>query len=99
MKTGFGQPSIFNTDTIIQQLLRQGKDIIDARNGGASGCVETGAFGTEAYILSGYFNLAKVLELTLNGGYDKRTDKQVGLNIPSDFGSYEELLTAYEKTA
>ncbi len=97
LKTGFGQPSIFNTDTIIQQLLRQGKDIIDARNGGASGCVETGAFGTEAYILSGYFNLAKVLELTLNGGYDKRTDKQVGLNIPSDFGSYEELLTAYEK--
>jgi len=97
LKTGFGQPSIFNTDTIIQQLLRQGKDIIDARNGGASGCVETGAFGTEAYILSGYFNLAKVLELTLNSGYDKRTDKQVGLNIPSDFKSYEELLAAYEK--
>ncbi|MHA1449389.1 MAG: pyruvate formate lyase family protein, partial [Candidatus Hodarchaeales archaeon] len=57
IKTGYGQPSVFNTDEIIQELTRQGKDIIDARNGGSSGCVETGAFGTEAYILTGYFNL------------------------------------------
>ncbi|MBZ0242218.1 MAG: formate C-acetyltransferase/glycerol dehydratase family glycyl radical enzyme, partial [Bacteroidales bacterium] len=67
-KTGFGQPSFFNTDAIVQQLLRQGKSLEDARNGGASGCVETGAFGTEAYTLSGYFNLNKVLEVTLYGG-------------------------------
>jgi len=79
IKTGFGQPSCFNTEAIIQELLRQGKSLVDARNGGASGCVETGAFGTESYWLSGYFNLAKVLELTLNNGYDKRTNRQVGL--------------------
>ena len=42
IKTGFGQPSVFNTDAIIQELLRQGKDIVDARNGGAIGCVEQG---------------------------------------------------------
>jgi len=77
-KTGFGQPSFFNTDAIIQQLLRQGKTIEDARNGGASGCVETGAFGTEAYTLSGYFNLTKVLELAINGGFDTRTKQQLG---------------------
>src|SRR5450756_3034657 len=65
IRTGFGQPSCFNTDAIIQELLRQGKNLIDARNGGASGCVETGAFGTEAYWLTGYFNLPKILELTL----------------------------------
>jgi formate C-acetyltransferase len=70
VKTGFGQPSIFNPDAIIKELLRQGKDIKDTRNGGASGCVETGAFGTESYILTGYFNLPKVLEITLNNGYD-----------------------------
>ncbi|MFR8178818.1 MAG: pyruvate formate lyase family protein [Dorea sp.] len=34
-------------------------------------CVETGAFGNEAYILTGYFNIPKVFELTLNNGYDK----------------------------
>ena len=77
IRTGFGQPSCFNTDAIIQELLRQGKNIVDARNGGASGCVETGAFGTEAYWLTGYFNLPKVLELTLNNGFDKRT-RQTG---------------------
>src|SRR5665811_1638934 len=79
IKTGFGQPSCFNTDAIIQELLRQGKNLVDARNGGASGCVETGAFGTEAYWLTGYFNLPKILELTLNNGYDRRTNKLVGL--------------------
>ena len=56
IKTGFGQPSVFNTDSIIQEMLRQGKSIVDARDGGASGCVETGAFGKESYILTGYFN-------------------------------------------
>lgn len=97
VKTGFGQPSIFNTDAIIQELMRQGKSVIDARNGGASGCVESGAFGTESYILSGYFNLAKVLELTLNSGFDKRTKKQVGLQLPSDFKTFNELMIAYKK--
>ncbi|MHA2155988.1 MAG: pyruvate formate lyase family protein, partial [Candidatus Hodarchaeales archaeon] len=66
IKTGYGQPSVFNTDTIIQELTRQGKSIIDARAGGASGCVEAGAFGKEAYILTGYFNIPKVFEITLN---------------------------------
>ena len=31
VKTGFGQPSIFNTDAIIQELLRQGKEVVDAQ--------------------------------------------------------------------
>ncbi len=96
-KTGFGQPSYFNTDAIIQELVRQGKDVIDARNGGASGCVEAGAFGTEAYILSGYFNIPKVLEITLHNGYDPRTRIQVGPETgnPEEFGTFEELMAAF----
>ncbi len=99
IKTGFGQPSCFNTEAIIQELLRQGKSIEDARNGGASGCVETGAFGTEAYWLSGYFNLPKVLELTLNNGFDKRTGTMVGIasGYAEDFGSFEDLFKAFKK--
>lgn len=99
IKTGFGQPSIFNTDAIIQELLRQGKDLIDARRGGASGCVETGAFGTEAYILTGYFNMPKVLELTLNNGIDPRTGKKIGIvtGDPRTFQSYEEVLDAFRR--
>lgn len=97
IRTGFGQPSCFNTDAIIQELLRQGKTITDARNGGASGCVETGAFGTEAYWLTGYFNLPKILELTLNNGIDKRTGVKVGLQTgyAEDYNSFDELLQAF----
>jgi formate C-acetyltransferase len=97
-KTGFGQPSFFNTDAIVQELVRQGKDVIDARNGGASGCVEAGAFGTEAYILSGYFNLTKVLEITLHDGFDQRTKKQIGLHTgnPEKFKSFDELINAFK---
>ncbi len=97
IRTGFGQPSCFNTEAIIEELLRQGKGIVDARNGGASGCVETGAFGTEAYWLTGYFNLPMVLELTLNNGFDKRTGKKVGLQtgFASGYKSYEQLMDAF----
>ncbi|MCK9219824.1 MAG: glycyl radical protein [Bacteroidales bacterium] len=96
-KTGFGQPSYFNSDAIIQELLRQGKDLIDARNGGASGCVETGAFGTEAYILSGYFNLPKILEITLHNGMDPCLNKQIGPSTgnPEAFETYQDLLNAF----
>jgi formate C-acetyltransferase len=98
IKTGYGQPSVFNTDAIVQEMLRVGKTIEDARNGGASGCVETGAFGKEAYILTGYFNLPKVLEITLNNGFDPRTQKQIGLKTgdPVSFKSFDELFEAFE---
>ncbi|MDD5695884.1 MAG: glycyl radical protein [Bacteroidales bacterium] len=99
LKTGFGQPSIFNTDSIIQELMRQGKSIEDARNGGASGCVESGAFGTEAYWLTGYFNLTKVLEIALNNGTDPRTGKQIGLltGDVTSFTSFDQIMEAFNK--
>ncbi|NPE09010.1 MAG: glycyl radical protein, partial [Asgard group archaeon] len=99
IKTGFGQPSIFNTDMIVKEMLRAGKSLKDARNGGASGCVETGAFGKESYILTGYFNLVKILEVTLYNGIDPRTNKQIGLRTgdAKDFKSFDDLFAAFEK--
>jgi len=99
IKTGFGQPSLFNTDAIIQEMIRMGKDVRDARCGGASGCVETGAFGKESYILTGYFNLPKVLEITLNNGVDPRTKKKIGIESGElrDLESFDDLYGAYEK--
>jgi trans-4-hydroxy-L-proline dehydratase len=99
IKTGFGQPSVFNADTIILEMLRAGKTIEDARSGGASGCVETGAFGKEAYILTGYINLPKILEITLNNGIDPKTGLKTGIETgsPENFGSFEDLMQAYEK--
>jgi len=99
VKTGFGQPSIFNCDAIYQELTRQGKSVIDARNGGASGCVESGAFGKEAFILTGYFNLVKILEITLHNGIDPLTGKQVGIRTgdPLDFKNFDEFFNAFSK--
>ena len=98
-RKGWGQPAFYNTEAIVQELLNAGKTLADARRGGASGCVETGAFGNEAYILTGYFNLPKILELTLNNGYDKISKKQLGLKLGNaeDFKSYDELFEAYKK--
>lgn len=99
IRKGWGQPSVFNADMVVMELLRQGKKIEDARQGGTSGCVETGAFGKESYILSGYFNLVKVLEITLNNGMDPLTGKVIGLRTgdPEKFQSYDDLWNAFSK--
>ena len=99
VRKGWGQPSIFNADMVVEELLRQGKSIEDARAGGTSGCVETGAFGKEAYILTGYFNLPKVLEIALHNGRDPRTGKMVGIESgdPLLFRTYEDLVAAFRK--
>lgn len=99
VRKGWGQPSIFNADAVVQELLRQGKSPVDARCGGTSGCVETGAFGKEAYILTGYLNLVKILELTLNNGVDPRTGEQLGLRTgdPTAFATFDELMTAFQR--
>ena len=99
VRNGSGQPSIFNTEAIVQELTRQGKSIEDARCGGASGCVEAGAFGKEAYILTGYFNLPKILEITLHNGVDPRSGRRIGLETGevSSLGTFDDLLAAYEK--
>jgi pyruvate formate-lyase/glycerol dehydratase family glycyl radical enzyme len=98
IRTGYGQPSIFNTEALVQEMTRMGKSIADARNGGASGCVETGAFGKESYILTGYFNVPKVLELTLHDGVDPRTGKRLGpeTGLPGSFDSFDRFYGAFE---
>ncbi len=99
IRMGMGFPSVFNTDAVVEELIRQGKSIDDARCGGTSGCVETGAFGKEAYILTGYFNIPKVFEITLNNGIDIRTGKKLGIETgnPTQFESFEELFNAFKK--
>ncbi len=99
IRTGFGQPSVFNTDLIVQELVRQGKSLADARAGGSSGCVEVGAFGKENYNLTGYFNMPKILEIILHNGRDPKTGSQIGLETgdPVALGSIDAVLSAYER--
>lgn len=97
IRKGWGQPSVFNADEVIEEMVRAGKAIEDAREGGTSGCVETGAFGKEAYILTGYFNLPKILELVLHNGLDPRTGKQLApaTGDATRFRSFDELMAAF----
>lgn len=98
VKTGFGQPSIFNADAVVEEMVRMGKTLEDAREGGTSGCVETGAFGKEAYVLHGYFNLMKVMDLALHNGYDSYTKKQLGPKTgdAKTFESFDDLMKAFQ---
>jgi formate C-acetyltransferase len=97
IRNGYGFPSIFNADAVVQEQIRQGKSLEDARAGGCSGCVETGAFGKEAYILTGYFNLVKILELVLHNGVDPRTGKQLGPRTGEldQFTTFDALFDAF----
>ena len=97
IRQGHGYPSVFNPDTYILEMVRQGKTLEDAREGGCSGCIEVGAFGKEAYLLTGYLNVPKILEVTLNNGIDPVGGKKVGVTTgdPRNFNSYDELYTAF----
>ncbi len=99
VRKGWGQPALYNTDAVIQEMLIAGKTIEDARCGGNSGCVETGAFGKEAYILTGYMNLPKILEITLYNGIDPQSGKKLGIESgdPKTFSTYEKLFEAFKK--
>ena len=99
IRQGHGYPSIFNPDTYVQEMVRAGKTVEDAREGGCSGCIEVGAFGKEAYLLTGYLNTPKILEITLNNGIDPQTGKKLGLETgdPRSFKTFEELYEAWHK--
>ena len=99
IRQGHGYPSVFNPDVYVAELVRQGKTLEDAREGGCSGCIEVGAFGKEAYLLTGYLNVPKILEVTLNNGINPVTGIPVGLQTgdPHTFQTYEELYDAFLK--
>lgn len=98
-REGWGQPAFYNTEAQIAELLNAGKSLPDARRGGSSGCVETGAWGSEAYILTGYLNIPKIFQLTLFNGYDEYSKKQLGLQLgyAKDFKTFDELWAAFKK--
>ena len=99
IRQGHGYPSIFNPDTYVKEMVRAGKTVEDAREGGCSGCIEVGAFGKEAYLLTGYLNTPKILEITLNDGFDPISKKQLGLKTgdPRTFKTFNELYEAWHK--
>ena len=99
IRTGFGQPSVFNTEVIIKEMLHDGKTMTDARSGGPSGCVTVSAFGKESCTLTGYINWPKIFELACNDGVDPGSGRQIGPKTgdPRAFASHEQLMDAYKQ--
>jgi len=99
IRQGHGYPSVFNPDIYIVEMMRQGKSLRDAREGGCSGCIEVGAFGKEAFLLTGYLNVPKIFEITLNNGIDPVTGKVAGIATgdPREFSSYDQLYDAFNR--
>jgi formate C-acetyltransferase len=98
IRRGYGYPSVFNADAVVSEQVRAGKDVEDAREGGTSGCIETGCFGKEAYLLTGYLNTPKILEITLNNGIDPLSGKKVGIETGDvrRFESFDDLYDAFQ---
>jgi len=98
VRNGMGYPSFFNADEVTLSQLAAGKSLGDARGGGTSGCIETGCFGKEAYLLHGYLNGPKLLELALNDGIDSLTETRVGpaTGNADNFTTFEELYAAWQ---
>lgn len=97
VRRGHGFPSLFNADVVVDEQLRMGKSPEDAREGGCSGCVETSAFGKEACVLTGYFNLPKILELALHDGVDPRSGRRLGpaTGAPAGLTEFDDLFSAF----
>ncbi|MBT3243624.1 MAG: glycyl radical protein [Bacteroidetes bacterium] len=99
IRQGHGYPSVFNPDQYVMEMVNMGKSLQDAREGGCSGCIEVGAFGKEAFLLTGYLNVPKVLEITLNRGMDPVGGKMAGIDCgdPREWDNFEQLYEAFLK--
>jgi formate C-acetyltransferase len=99
IRKGYGYPSVFNADAVVMEQVRAGKTVEDAREGGCSGCIETGAFGKEAYLLTGYLNVPKILELALNDGIDPLSGRRIGPRTGDvrTFRDFDTLYHAFER--
>ena len=99
VRLGRGQPSIFNDEVAIQSLIREGASFEDGRNYYLNGCVEPTPPDNFGQPNTGYFNLAKCLELALNDGKCIFSGQQMGLRTGylKDFNSFDEVMEAFEK--
>ncbi|MCL2509168.1 MAG: hypothetical protein FWF05_08340 [Oscillospiraceae bacterium] len=72
-------PSLFNDESVFAALKRNGVEHCDLENYAVAGCQEPLIMGQDnANTTNSWFNLPKVLELTLNGGASLITGKKIG---------------------
>jgi formate C-acetyltransferase len=99
LRQGMGMPAMFNSDVLVLGMVNRGKTLEDARASSLNGCVACFADGKDRMASSGYFNLAKCLELALNDGVDRLTGEPLGPRTgdPAWFSTFEDLLAAFHR--
>ena len=99
LKYGIGLPALFNNDVMILGMVSRGRTLCDARRGNINGCVSPNVGGKDRIASSGYFNLAKCLELALNNGIDSLTDSQMGPRTgdANKFLTFDQLIDAFQQ--
>jgi pyruvate formate-lyase/glycerol dehydratase family glycyl radical enzyme len=97
LRQGMGMPAMFNADVLVLGMVNRGKTLEDARASSLNGCVAGYCDGKDRMASSGYFNLAKCLELALNDGADRLTGEQLGPHSgdPACFASFGQILSAF----
>jgi formate C-acetyltransferase len=104
--TGVGMPQFVNADVMVKRALhlwgntkRAGlMPIGKARRTAIGACVGSYPAYETGHPVEGQPNLGKILELTMNDGYDPLTKQQVGPKTgdPETFKDFEELYAAFE---
>ncbi|MBN1074279.1 glycyl radical protein [Clostridium botulinum] len=97
-RLGTGLPAFYNDEVVIPTLINQGLTIEDARDYAIVGCVEPQKPGkTDGWYDAAFFNLAKILELSMNNG--RLNGKQVGPETGefTSFKNIDDFINAYKK--
>jgi formate C-acetyltransferase len=108
-RIGLGMPAYYNDEVIIPALVNRGLTLEDARDYGIIGCVEPQKMGkTEGWHDAAFFNMAKVLELTIYNGECpndctkcsvKCSTKQLGPKTGefTSFKTFDEFMEAFRQ--
>jgi formate C-acetyltransferase len=94
-----GKLKFVSDNTVIQQLLSDGKPLEYARDYIVTGCNTPTVPACSLDLPGAIFNLPLMLELALNNGVSRVTGEQIGPRTgdPRRFKSYEEVWNAYRK--
>lgn len=95
-------PSFFNDDTVFEALKNGGVDEADLPDYSVAGCQEPLIMGKDnGNTTNSWFNLPKVLELTLNGGKSTITGEEIDtfVEYPDSKALLENIREAFYKNA
>ena len=98
IRLGYGMPNLFNDEVIIPAMVNRGIPLKVARTYNPSGCVEPDiAHKYDGWHDAAAFNVAKVMDVTLNNG--RAFGDQVGPKTGeiTDFTCIQDFIDAFEK--